>query len=245
MYFQKRVGDPGEKPKAGAHPPRPHGPASKAQRRAAGTRAGRRAQPGRARPQARLIFMSTGGAPPPRPAGGTPAPAAGLLCPPPARPPSLRTRAQPLCPRRAPPPSLRPRASAGRGGGRERPRRARLSLSTRPPAAPPCPPRRKVKQTRTGASTPSRSTPGPASPRTRARLAHSGPSGRTSRRYQPPRRAPRPPPPADLQTPPRPAPAGPGLSAAAGGRGRGGGRDSPLASPGRGRGRARAPAIAK
>lgn len=169
MYFQKRVGRPEGKAKnEGAHPPRPAWPGFQG---AAGTRAGRRAQPGRARPQARLIFMSAREAPllHGRPAGPRRPPPAFVPFPPPASPPSLRTRGRgPSAPAGLPPPlSPAPRQRrvgwpgvAGREGARGEP-----ALPLHPPAgAAPCPPRRKVKQTRTGASAPSRSAPGPAGP---------------------------------------------------------------------------------
>ena len=151
--FKNEWGDPREKPKTREltlHAP--PGPASKGRRRAAGTRAGRRAQPGRARPQARLIFMSAREAPllHGRPAGPRRPPPAFVPFPPPAGPPSLRTRGRgPSAPAGLPPPlSPAPRQRrvgwpgvAGREGARGEP-----ALLLHPPAgAAPCPPRRKVK----------------------------------------------------------------------------------------------------
>lgn len=242
MYFQKRVGEPEGKAKSeGAHPPRPAGPGFRGrQRLAAGTRAGHGARPGRARPQARLIFMSGREAPllHGRPAGPRRPPPAFVPFPPPAvLPRSAHAGAAPTPTPGARRGSLRPRASAGRGGpgwreGREP--AASPALPFHPPGgAAPGRPKQKIKQTRTGESAASRSAPGRPVPGRHARRAPDPAGGRAGAARR--RRAPRPPPPAGRsQAPPRPAPAGPGLSAAAGGRGAGRRPpDSPLASPGR------------
>ena len=87
--------------------PSPPGPACAARQRAGGgTRAGRRARPGRARPQARLIFMSGREAPllHGRPAGPRRPPPAFVPFPPSSGPPSLRTRGRgPSAPAGRPP----------------------------------------------------------------------------------------------------------------------------------------------
>ncbi|XP_069396470.1 serine/arginine repetitive matrix protein 3-like [Delphinus delphis] len=241
MYFPKRTGTPGGKAQSeGAHPARPAWPGFRgAARAAAGTRAGRRAQPVRARPQARLIFMS--GREPPllhgRPAGPRRPPPAFVPFPPPAGLPSLRTRGRgPSAPAGRPPP-LPPaprqrRGGLARGGGKGgSQRRARLSLSTRPPA---------LRPIRTE----------PAGHRTArpSRPARTGPSGRTSQRCPPP-----PPRSEAAAAPGRPLPGTaatcPGRPRALGRRGRAwGGAAAAGLSPrlaGPGRGRARAPATAK
>ncbi|XP_036082542.1 translation initiation factor IF-2-like [Rousettus aegyptiacus] len=226
-------GAQGEKTKKrGAHPSRPLGAAGSSSRDAGGRRAG----PGRARPQARLIFMSGREAPLLHGRRPDPAPAAGLCALRSSRPASLaRTRGRgPPAPARRPPPAP---ALAGQSGRRWREgREPATSRAPHPPAgAAPSRLRRKMQQTRTGGSGASGSARNCPAPGPRAPHARREPVGAGRRPGAARRRAPRPPPPASRsQAPPRPAPAGPGLSAAAGGRGAGRRPpDSPLASPGR------------
>lgn len=133
LYFQKGVGSPGGKTKSEGLTL----PARWAQRRAGdGTRAGRRARPGRARPQARLIFMSGREAPLLHGRGPDPRARHRPLCPSllPSALRRLHTRARPLRPHPAlAAGSLRPHASAGWARWREG-REPETSRALHPPA---------------------------------------------------------------------------------------------------------------